>query len=138
MAKLTREQLNKMNEKMSNDFGLDIQYFCTWGEKTAVKYIKVSEDPENDYLVSAKLHFVDTSKMWEPERNYNIELLMEYWKSPKGDRFMTSSSRKRHVISQGHDKQLFSLIQKETANWPNEKILEIYETASPYKFLGEL
>ena len=40
MAKVTRDQVNKINKECKNGFGLDIERLMVWGEKQLVKEIK--------------------------------------------------------------------------------------------------
>ena len=44
MPKITREQVQKINEKCSNEWGLDIQYFLYHNEKTLIKKIDLDEE----------------------------------------------------------------------------------------------
>lgn len=41
--KITREQINTINAKMSNGFRLDLRHLMTWGEKQACKRIDLRE-----------------------------------------------------------------------------------------------
>ena len=43
MAKVTQEQLNRWNAKLSNGFVVDFIHYLTWGEKKAVKSIKLPD-----------------------------------------------------------------------------------------------
>ena len=44
MAKITREQIQKINSKCKNSWELDIQYFIFHNEKTLKKIIKLDEE----------------------------------------------------------------------------------------------
>lgn len=44
MAKITREQIQKINSKCKNGWELDIQYFIFHNEKTLKKIIKLDEE----------------------------------------------------------------------------------------------
>lgn len=53
MAKLTREQLIKWNDKAQNGFTFDIQYFLIWNEKTLIKDI----EQEDGTIIRFKLWY---------------------------------------------------------------------------------
>lgn len=77
MPKITREQVNKTNEKCLNNWKLDVEYYLFHNEKRLVKHIKL--DDEN-YLEFA-LYF-----------NYKnqIQLHISKYHHKEGDYFATS------------------------------------------------
>ena len=44
MAKMTKEQLQKINNSCKNGWGLDIQYFMFHNEKTLIKHITIDDE----------------------------------------------------------------------------------------------
>ena len=44
MAKLTKEQIQKINNSCKNGWGLDIQYFMFHNEKTLIKHITIDDE----------------------------------------------------------------------------------------------
>lgn len=44
MAKLTKEQIQKINNSCKNGWGLDIQYFMLHNEKTLIKHITINDE----------------------------------------------------------------------------------------------
>lgn len=56
MAKLTREQFNKINAACKNGFILDLHYFAIWSEKQLIKNIVI--DDLNHYEVVIGFHEV--------------------------------------------------------------------------------
>lgn len=56
MAKLTREQFNKINAACKNGFMLDLRYFAIWSEKQLIKNIEI--DDLNCYEVVIGFHEV--------------------------------------------------------------------------------
>lgn len=56
MAKLTREQFNKINAACKNGFMLDLRYFMIWSEKQLIKNIEI--DDLNCYEVVIGFHEV--------------------------------------------------------------------------------
>ena len=43
MAKITKKQYLDINAKCDNNFILDLQHFCVWGEKQLGKTIKITD-----------------------------------------------------------------------------------------------
>ena len=43
MAKITRAQIEKWNGQLSGGFKLDVMHFVTWGEKQAIRDIKLED-----------------------------------------------------------------------------------------------
>lgn len=43
MAKITRAQIEKWNRQLSGGFKLDVMHFVTWGEKQAIRDIKLED-----------------------------------------------------------------------------------------------
>ena len=44
MARITREQVNKTNEKCMNEWRLDVEYYLFHSEKTLIKQIKLDDE----------------------------------------------------------------------------------------------
>ena len=55
MAKITREQINKINSGCKNGFGLDMWLFMTHNEKSLSKMVKIAD---NQYI-KARIMFYD-------------------------------------------------------------------------------
>lgn len=77
MAKLTKEQIQKINGKCENDWGLDIQYFIFHNEKQLIKIIDLDEE---NYL-QFKLGY-----NWKNQ----ISLYISKFYHKQGDYFATS------------------------------------------------
>lgn len=58
MASITREQINKMNQKLKNGFSFDIQYFVYHKEKVATKDLKIDDNS----FIRFRLMFVNEYK----------------------------------------------------------------------------
>lgn len=78
MARITREQIQKINNKCSNDWRLDIQYYLFHNEKTLIKQIKL----DDEHYLEFTLHY-----------NYKnqIALRISKYHHKEGDYFATSS-----------------------------------------------
>ena len=77
MPKITREQINKTNEKCLNDWKLDVEYYLFHNEKTLIKRI----DLDSEYYLEFVLRF-----------NYKnqISLHISKFHHKEGDYFATS------------------------------------------------
>ena len=64
MAKITREQIQKINSKCKNSWELDIQYFIFHNEKTLKKIIEL--DNLNNKVIKLKQN-IENSK-WQADR----------------------------------------------------------------------
>lgn len=53
MARITREQIQKINEKCSNQWELDVEYYIFHNEKTLIKKI----DLDNEHFLEFTLRF---------------------------------------------------------------------------------
>lgn len=114
---ITKEQLNKLNEKMSNDWTFDQSYYYLHsGEKTAIKRIRIDE---KSYL-EAQLYFSDEYDWNARTDNKRMKLNISkfYGNTSYGLGIF-------YTVAENVSKKSFSLIQKETANWTDEKIIAL-------------
>ena len=61
MAKITRDQVNKINKECKNGFGLDLERLVIWGEKQLAKEIRL----ENGNILRVILYFKDIIERYE-------------------------------------------------------------------------
>lgn len=125
MPTLTKAAFIKANEKMTNNFILDAQHYCFWGEKEAIKTIKLDEAGT---MLQVKIEYHDKSiyKHFEKIANYDLVVSLSVWKPTGSGAYCSKGMGRFETISTGHEKKLFSKIQKETANYPDSKCLELY------------
>lgn len=74
MAKVTRDQVNKINKECKNGFGLDLERLMIWGEKQLTKEIKL----DNGNILRAILYFKDIFAHYEKQGVqpvYNFSML---------------------------------------------------------------
>lgn len=118
MATITREQAQKLTAKMSNGWNFDTYYYIMHsGEKVAIKKIVLDG---GKYLVS-HLWFSERYDWKIQTTDIKIELHISLF-SADG---VSHGLGVFHTITENVPKKLFSLIQKETANWTDEKLLAI-------------
>lgn len=77
MAQITREQVQKINEKCSNEWGLDIQYFLYHNEKTLIKKIDLDEE-----------HYLEFTLRYNYKNQISLHISKFHHK--EGDYFATS------------------------------------------------
>lgn len=127
MPKMTREQAEKMTAKMSNSWMFDAYYFLTHsGEKTARKDIPLNDGSK----IEARIYFTDRYDWRTNETNIIMKINISLFTDG-----VSYGLGVTHTIAENLPKKLFSAIQAETANWTDEKILEIAQ--SHYKQLSD-
>lgn len=77
MPKITREQIQKINEKCENDWGLDIQYFIFHNEKELIKKIDLDDESYLQFKIGYN---------WKNQ----ISLYISKFYHKQGDYFATS------------------------------------------------
>ena len=127
MATMTKEQAQKLTAKMSNNWIFDAYYFLTHsGEKTAAKDIQIDDSRK----IKAQIYFTDRYDWKTNETNIMMKINISLFTDG-----VSYGLGVTHTIAENLPKKLFSAIQKETANWTDEKILEIAQ--SHYKQLSD-
>lgn len=116
MAKITREQIQKINSKCKNSWELDIQYFIFHNEKTLKKIIELDEEHYLEFKIDynyknqivlfinkfyhklgedyATSNGLGKKKMLEetPESRKNINKLIEYTETLTDEQLMQINS----------------------------------------------
>lgn len=114
MAKITMEQVEKINAKMGNGFKLDIETFLSYKEKVAVKEVEISE---HEYL-EATLLFVERASL-------KIELHIALYKKAVGETLYSSSGTGVQIIfDEDYKRKNFVEIQKKTHKITDEFIIQ--------------
>ena len=133
MAKITREQINKINSKCENGFNLDVKYYLMRNDKELVKYIDMSEGR----LLEAKLCYMDdVDKIVQDngitynQRNgkQRLTIHISLWSKACESGFRSSGMGKFIKLDNVQDKKLMSVLQKNTSIFTDSKILELYNS----------
>lgn len=100
MAKISQEQIKKINEKCQNGWRLDLQYFVFHSEKQLIKRIKIDEE---DYLEFSLGY----------DWNNKIILRISKFYHRAGDDFATSSGlgKRKELTEQQKQKSISKLIE---------------------------
>lgn len=135
MAKITMEQVEKINAKMGNGFKLDIETFLSYKEKVAVKLIDISE---KEYL-KATIWYMNRYNWETDETNLKIELNVSLYTKHRYHMDLTSGEGLKIELISGCKKKIFSAIQKKTHEITDEfiitKAMEYYDQLSnPYAY----
>ena len=77
MSKITREQINKTNEKCLNDWKLDVEYYLSYNEKTLIKKIELDSE-----------HYLEFTLRYNYKNQISLHISKFYHK--EGDYFATS------------------------------------------------
>lgn len=132
--KITREQVIKMNSKMSNGFSVDLWTLGVWGEKQCTKKVYIG-NPENG-------EYVKFSILWHPEfeerktaygQSFNVKtgrsvptLHLSRWEKGKTEGVDVSHGTGKYIsIGEAQERKNFSVLQKLTATFTDEKIKEV-------------
>ena len=131
MAKITREQIVKINSKCENGFKLDVRYFLMRNDKELVKFIEMPEGR----LLEAKLCYMnDTDKIVQDngltynQRNgkQRLTIHISLWSKACESGMRSSGMGKFIKLDNIQDKKLMSVLQKNTTIFTDTKILELY------------
>lgn len=135
MPSITKEQIIKINSKCNNDFKLDVERYVVWGEKTLEKFIAL--DNEGKKLLRVKLEYYpeyETIKqpngvLYNQRTGQELPTLhLSVWNST-GTGMMTSHGLgMKMTVGEPQSRKVISILQKLTANYPNERVMEIYES----------
>ena len=114
MAKITREQIKKINSKCQNGWELDIQFFLFHNEKTLKKIIELDEE-----------HYLE----FKIDYNYKnqIVLFINKFYCKKGESYATSNGlgkKKMHEETQVTRKSINKLIEY-TETLTDEQLMKI-------------
>jgi len=85
MAKCTKEQLNKWNDKLMNGFSFDLYGFLMNGEKTAVKTLALADGKK----LQAKLEYRDVRENFRTVAQQPV-LHLSIWEDCENSSFMKS------------------------------------------------
>ena len=118
MAKITQEQLAKINNKCDNEWMLDLEYYLYHNEKTLIKRIRLDDEHYLEY----RLHY-----------NYNNQITVHiskfYHKSQDIFASTTGMGKTKVLVeTPARRKEVNNLIRL-TKDLTNEKLIEINNNA---------
>ena len=114
MAKITREQIQKINNKCSNDWRLDVEYYIFHNEKTLIKQIKLDDE-----------HYLEFALRYNYKNQITLHISKFYHK--QGDYFASSNGLGKSKIidnSQATRKNVNNLIEL-TNSFTDEELMKI-------------
>lgn len=121
MAKLTREQLTRWNAKLSNGFQLDLQRFAVWGEKDAVRNIKLDDGK----ILQAKINWREVRDGFRYTGLVQPQMHLSIW-TPTGNGMLSSSGLGATIelTEKTFNKRSWNELAKFTVEWNDERIME--------------
>ena len=129
---ITREQVNAINAKMSNGFQLDVCSLMLYGEKKAVKSIKLDDATTLVATLTFAASFDKKRNAWGqkfnvPNGKSHIALNLSIWHCNPGADVTTSHGLGWWInISEDMPRRNFSSIQKLTANYDDDTIIMLF------------
>lgn len=114
MAKITREQIQKINNKCKNDWELDIQFFIFHNEKTLKKIIELDEE-----------HYLE----FKIDYNYKnqIVLFINKFYHKTGENFATSNGlgKKKMLEETSASRKSINKLIEYTEKLTDEQLIQI-------------
>ena len=114
MAKITREQIQKINNKCKNDWELDIQFFIFHNEKTLKKIIELDEE-----------HYLE----FKIDYNYKnqIVLFINKFYHKTGENFATSNGlgKKKMLEETSASRKSINKLIEYTEKLTDEQLMQI-------------
>ena len=114
MGKITREQIQKINEKCKNNWRLDVQYYLFHSEKTLIKHIQLDEE-----------HYLEFALRYNYKNQITLHISKFFHK--QGDYFASSNGLGKSKIidnSQATRKNVNNLIEL-TKQFTDEELMRI-------------
>lgn len=133
MSKLiTREQVNAINAKMSNGFQLDVCSLTLYGEKKAMKSIKLDDATTLVATLTFSASFDKKRNAWGqkfnvPNGKSHVALNFSIWHRNLGADITTSRGLGWWInVSEDMPRRNFSAIQKLTASYDDNTIMALF------------
>ena len=129
---ITREQVNAINAKMSNGFQLDVCSLTLYGEKKAVKSIKLDDATTLVATLTFSASFDKKRNAWGQKFNVptgksHVALNLSIWHCNPGADITTARGLGWWIkVSEDMPRRNFSAIQKLTANYDDDTIMMLF------------
>lgn len=129
---ITRERVNAINAKMSNGFQLDVCSLTLYGEKKAVKSIKLDDAATLAATLTFSASFDKKRNAWGqkfnvPNGKSHVALNLSIWHCNPGADITTSRGLGWWInVSEDMPRRNFSAIQKLTANYDDDTIMTLF------------
>lgn len=129
---ITREQVNAINAKMSNGFQLDVRSLMLYGEKKAVKSIKLDDATTLVTTLTFSASFDKKRNAWGqkfnvPNGKSHVALNLSIWHCDPGADVTTARGLGWWInVSEDMPRRNFSAIQKLTANYDDDTVMMLF------------
>ena len=129
---ITPEQVNTINAKMSNGFQLDVYSLTFYGEKKAVKSIKLDDATTLVATLTFSASYDKKRNAWGtkfnvPNGKSHVALNLSIWHCNPGADITTSRGLSWWMnVSEDMPRRNFSTIQKLTANYDDDTLMMLF------------
>lgn len=113
MSKISKEQIQKINEKCKNNWKIDIQYLIFHNEKQLYKTLELDQE-----------HYLQFELGYDS--NNQIILRISKYHHKQGDTFSTSNGLgKKKILSNTQNRKNINALIEYTSKFTDEKLLNI-------------
>lgn len=130
MAKITREQVEKINSTLSNGWQFDVKHFFMWNGEKTVEVIIPFDDDENK-VIKARLYFSERYRQFKRD-GLEINLNISVWHN-QGTAWTSYGLGINRTIPYTGTRKKFADLAALTEIINNEYIMEIYNTGDNSK-----
>ena len=129
---ITCEQVNAINAKMSNGFQLDVYSLTFYGEKKAVKSIKLDDATTLVATLTFSASYDKKRNAWGtkfnvPNGKSHVALNLSVWHCNPGADITTARGLGWWInVSEDMSRRNFSVIQKLTANYDDDTVMMLF------------
>ncbi|MDE7425350.1 MAG: hypothetical protein K2N51_16960 [Lachnospiraceae bacterium] len=115
MAKITREQIEKINSGLKNGFKFDLERFFMWNEKSVIKQIKL----DSEQVLQVSIHYTTGNE------GEAIPTLHLHKGTIDGDFISFSGLGQSFQIGEPQKRRNFNFLAKLTANNSDESLISL-------------
>ena len=122
MAKITREQLEKMNSQLHNDFKMDLMNLMC-GDKVPTKKVTLN----SKQYVSASLYFREHYNREDYTKSNHIDLNISLWRRSENGTSVSHGLGKWYTLEKDLKRKNFKNMVEHSAKIDSDLILSIYK-----------
>lgn len=113
MSKISKEQLQRINDKCKNNWRLDIRYLLFHSEKQLYKIIELDQE-----------HYLQFELSYDWQNQIILRISKYYYR--QGDSFATSNGLgKKKILSESQTRKNISMLIEYTSKFTDEELMRI-------------